>query len=435
MHLPPVVVPVVTPVPLDPIALIVYAAVFVAAAIAVSRKASIGTCALLVCAPFAFYRDVGSTTITLEKVVVVATLLGLSTYIGAFGRLGARAIRPLLLVAACAIGATALSATQALHLGPSVREIFKGVEYLTVFAAAYCALRIDPDVTLVERTFAGVVIAVCALALVQELFGAPSGLHFASIDVPRIAGPLEGPNQLGAFLELSIPVLAALIAQRRTFLLSLALGAAVAAEILTFSRAGILFAFVGLAVVVTFCAHRRALVAPVAIGASIGLAVTGAWASVAHSFGVFRLFDWSSNYAGGVGNRGVLWHAALLLWREHPLLGIGAGNFELELPLAGVHGVRTEANSWYLQALVEGGIPSLLTTLALASMPIVLFARRLRSSPLALGACVAGAAFALHGIVDDLMFFTKVGAWWWLVLAIAAAACTDTPHPDMVTTP
>ena len=73
-----------------------------------------------------------------------------------------------------------------------------------------------------------------------------------------------------------------------------------------------------------------------------------------------------------------LYSAAVRLWLAHPFLGVGAGNFELEISETGIYGVRTHANSWYLQSLVEGGIPLAAATLALVAVALTTFARRLR---------------------------------------------------------
>jgi O-antigen ligase len=116
------------------------------------------------------------------------------------------------------------------------------------------------------------------------------------------------------------------------------------------------------------------------------------------------------------------------MFRAHPLFGVGAGNFELDLPDYGVYGVRTHANSWYLQSLAEGGIVLFAATLGMVAASIGAFVRRpLRQSlraqtPWVVAALAASIALALHQIVDDFVFYPKVGAPWFMLLGIAAAS-------------
>jgi O-antigen ligase len=167
---------------------------------------------------------------------------------------------------------------------------------------------------------------------------------------------------------------------------------------------------------------------PAAGGLAIGIAGALWWAVYAHTPGVLRASLEPTLYAGGVGNRSELWHAAWRMWRAHPILGVGAGNFEFLLAAYGVAGVRTHANSWYLQSLAEGGLLLFAATIALLATIIASFGyagslRRLRAaSPWALAALAATVALALHQIVDYVVFYPKVGSAWWLLIGIAAAA-------------
>jgi O-antigen ligase len=103
---------------------------------------------------------------------------------------------------------------------------------------------------------------------------------------------------------------------------------------------------------------------------------------------------------------------------------VGAGNYELLLPTVGLKNIRTHSNSLYIQAWVEGGIPLLLATLGLVYASIATFVRDARSSPFIAGALAASIALALHQIVDYLVFYNKVGEWWWVILALGAAELT-----------
>jgi O-antigen ligase len=424
----PVVDQFVTPVALDPLSAVLFVAAFVAAALVTARRAAYGLAALILATPFAFAHDVAGTSITLSKVVLLGVLLGVSIHPGAAAVLRRRPAPLLLGALALYCAASALSILDAAHRGPAIRETFKVVEYAAVFVAAYCCYRVDPDdAPLVAATaLAAIVVAITALA--QEIVGAPSGLYIGAAIVPRIAGVLEGPNQLSAYCEIATASLGAWAVVRPSAAIRTALFLTVSADVLSFSRAGLF----GLAIVaailtaVTGKAAWRAL-RPALYGLAAGLLGSAWWAIYAHTPGVLRVSLQPSLYAGGVGNRSELWAAAWRMWRDHPLFGVGAGNFELELPRYGVYGVRTHANSWYLQSLAEGGIVLFAATLALVAA-ILSGLRggtpaRLRSgSPWLVAAVAATVALALHQIVDLLVFYPKVGGAWWLLVGIAAAA-------------
>jgi O-antigen ligase len=192
------------------------------------------------------------------------------------------------------------------------------------------------------------------------------------------------------------------------------------ALVLTLSRSGVLATIVALGIVIALApsAGRRAALLSLAGGAVAGLGVLVLYGSTSllARFSSFAEVERS----GGVGTRAQLWHAAIALWRQHPWLGIGAGNFELEIAKVGPAGVRTHANSLYLQALVEGGAPLLAATLATVVASIAAFARGPFRDPFVLGAFAGGIGLALHQVFDFLTFYPKVGAMFWIVLGLAA---------------
>lgn len=426
MQLHPVIDQTIRHDPLTATAAIVYVAVLVAAALVTMRRPIYSVCALVAVTPFAFYHDLFATTITLPKAVLVGVALGCFAHPRFFWPWRERPAARILLAGSLVLAGTALSIAHAQHKIPALRETLKAVEYLLLFATVYVAYRLEPDRRLVRAAVAGVVIAVCVLALSQEVLGAPSGLFLNGHPTPRIAGPLEGPNQLAGYLDVALPVLFAFAIVEATPLVLAALLAAVFADVLTFSRAGMMGGLAGLIVVALV--YRRNLLQPLAsmgAGLLLGGIVATFWDVAAHihswvfSSPFFR--STATSYGGGVGTRSELWHAAYVLWRAHPLFGVGAGNYELELPLAGLHGVRTHANSLYLQSLVEGGLPLLAATLYLTYTSIATFVRERAASPLVAGALGASVALALHQVVDFLVFYPKVGEWWWIVLALGAA--------------
>jgi O-antigen ligase len=420
----------ITSSPLDAAGVIAYVLLFGGVAAATFRRPSAGIAALISFVPFAFYHDVGRTTITFSKVALVAVALALLARRCDPVALRRPVAATLLVCGGLVFAATALSIGQALHRAPALRETFKSLQYLALFATVAVAAHADPDERLVRLAFAGTLAAVCVLALAQEVVGAPSGLWFLGHPIPRVAGPLEGPNQLAGYLGIGLAVVAAFALARGATPLELAaLGLGGATLVLTISRAGVLASLAGLAVVVavTPARTRRGPVTAFGSGLTAGAALLGAFGlALTHSVRGFDLLAHFSTLAevedpGAVGKRSQLWQAAMILWRRHPLLGIGAGNFELELGLAGFPRLRTHANSLYLQSLVEGGVPLLVATLALVVASVACFIRAARRDPLIAGALGAGAGLALHQVFDLLVFFPKVGELWWIVLALGAA--------------
>lgn len=420
---------------LDWVAIVVYACAFVLTALVTRRRPALGVAALIVADPFALYRDVGDTTLTLPKVALVALLAGLFSRADARRRLidaaGSRRARPLLLSAAFVALCTALSIFQAEHRLPAVRETLKALEYLVLFVSVLVAMRVDPRESVVRIALAATLAAVTVAALSQEVLGAPSGFWFFNHPIPRIAGPLEGPNQLSGYLGIMLPVVAAFALLRRTSRAEiLLLGLATMALVLTLSRAGTASAVLALVIVLVLAPspRRRAVVGTLMIGAAAGLFVLVLYGSTS------LLARFSSvaevERSGGVGTRGQLWHAAWQLWRQHPWLGIGAGNFELEISRVGPAGIRTHANSLYLQSLVEGGAPLLAATLATVAASVLTFARGPLREPLVLGALAASVGLAAHQVFDLLVFYPKVGGMWWIVLGLGVAQLAGASRTD-----
>jgi len=133
--------------------------------------------------------------------------------------------------------------------------------------------------------------------------------------------------------------------------------------------------------------------------------------------------------------RGVLWMAALRIFREHPILGIGPDNFRLSYgPYAGIEHAdpRVHSNSMYLEVLAGTGIVGLAAFLWLcwrAQATIRRELARMTSSMSSLYAGVAAAvlAIALHGFLDSFLTFTPTYLLISLTLglAVAPAAWTE----------
>ncbi len=408
-------------VPVDVASAFVYLACAVAVALLTRRRPALGVAALLVLAPFDFARYVGPTTITTLKAGLVGMFAAL-----AFSRSDVDAfrtvpVRAMLAAFAATLGAIALSTLHAHYLGAVLREALKQSEYVLLFVGALAAYATDPDDRPFWRTLEIAVVLVCFSALAEYVLGAHSGLLVHGSSIPRIAGALEGPNQLAGYLDVALPVLVARALVHRDRVLAGVVGVAALTDVLTISRSGIIGAAIGVVAVLLllrpFSGAAWRFAGGVALVAAAGIAI-------ALRVGVPNGYFWlnqATQSADHLANRSQLWHAAIELWRTSPIVGVGAGNYELDLSQAGLHDVRTHANSIYLQSLAEGGVLGLAATVALFATTIVTLARSGVRRPLVVGALGATVALASHQIFDDLFFFPKVASAYWLVVGVAVA--------------
>ncbi len=216
---------------------------------------------------------------------------------------------------------------------------------------------------------------------------------------------MHRPNQLAAWLGIVAPVALTFFTQMRAIA-----GLAVVTEILTLSRGGAIGLMAAVAAV--FARSVRA-------GWALAIAGIGVVGLLALRLGIHAVPGEVDKYNGGLGTRADLWHTALSMFRAHPISGVGAGNYELLLGSYGLLGIRTHANSWYFQGAAEGGVAMLLAIAFVIIVALAVFARS--RNGFALAAFAASIGFFIHQIVDDLVFYPKVAAMWWLLLGLAAA--------------
>jgi len=410
-----------THVPVDVLSALVYLLCAIAVGALTRRRPALGVAALLVLAPFDLARYVGPTTITTLKAGLVGMLAALAFSRPDLAAFRTLPVRAMLTAFVATLVAIALSAIHAQHLGEVVREAFKDGEYLLLFLGAVAAFATDPDDRPFWRTLEFAVVLVCCSALAEFALGAHSGLFVRGQSLPRIAGALEGPNQLAGYLDVALPVLVARALVHRDRVLVGVILLATITDVLTISRSGIVGAAIGVIVVLlvlrpfSSAAWRFAGVMVLIAAFGIALALRAGVPT-----GYFTL-DQATQSADHLGNRSQLYRAAIALWRTSPVVGVGAGNYELDLDEVGLRGVRTHANSIYLQSLAETGILGLLATVALFAVTIVTLARSRVRRPLVVGALGAAVALASHQVFDDLFFFPKVASAYWLVVGVAIA--------------
>lgn len=411
-----------THVPVDLTSALVYLACAIVVALLTRRRPALGVAALLLLAPFDLARYVGPTTITTLKAGLLGMLVALAFSRPDVAAFRTAPVRVMLYAFGALLLAVALSALHAQYPGAVLREGLKHGEYLLLFAGAIVAFATDPDDRPFWRVLEVTVALVSLSALAEYVVGAHSGIFLHGHSFPRIAGALEGPNQLAGYFGVALPVLVARALVHRDRALIAVIVLAAVTDLLTLSRAGIIGAGLGVVVVLLVLRPFRRGVA--VRFAAILVLVAGLGVALALRAGVpagYFSLDQAPQLADHLANRSQLWHAAIALWQSSPWVGVGAGNYELELGTIGLPGIRTHANSVYLQSLAEGGIVGLIATIGLFVTTIVVLGRSGVRRPLVVGALGAAVALASHQILDDLFFFPKVASAYWLVVGVAIA--------------
>lgn len=406
------------PIPLDLWTALLFLAITAATFVTARQRPAYAVALLIASIPLAIPRYIGGTSITIEKAALVGCVMGIVSLRPAWAILGTPMVRRIGLALAFGLVAIIVSLLHAEHHAPVVREFFKMFEYGLLFATTVLAFAVDPDERPIWRALTITGSVVCVSALAQYVVGANAGIFVHGSSVPRIAGVLEGPNQLSGYLGLLLPVMLARNLFHRDGRLAACIVLLAVTDVLTLSRAGIVGALVACGVVFAVLRPPRAIgVRAVSVGVLIG---TLAIALAVHAgfSGTYFSLNPVPQPADHLGNRSVLWNAAIAMWKSSPLVGVGAGNFEEDLTEFGAVGIHTHANSVYFQSLAEGGVVMFAATITIFVAILTTLGHGGVRRPLVTGAFAATCGFALHQIFDDLVFFPKVGAMWWLLVGI-----------------
>lgn len=302
----------------------------------------------------------------------------------------------------------------------------------------------------------GVVAGVCMLAgltVVQSVFGlqhinflgfaSSSLLHIAGeVDSLRITGPVTDPNYYGLILLTALPLVAERVASAESgltkALFAVAVAAVLAAIVLTYSR-GALVALM-LVLLIAFWNSRLLLLSVAAVAALIWGFM--ALLSDALSLGfverlIVGLQDAMTAFSGdgqiqdrAVAGRLSQMLAAVLLFLENPVFGVGYDQFEaLYQDTAQIHGLMArgedrQAHSLFLEILAERGIVGALIYCALVWFSIwsILRSKRMLIARGALNDARVGQALILCfvGYFSASIFLHEAfSGYFWLLVALA----------------
>lgn len=287
------------------------------------------------------------------------------------------------------------------------------------------------------------VAAICALGMYQLTFGRDPGSFYGFSQIiansGRFSGPLEDANFFGSIIVFTIPlaVFQVLNARNPLFFLFWAVVAVLLFSGLfaTNSRGGLIGLCFGLMVMATGLTRRQFLGFAVVVSLTGALFLTLIDQETREHFATIIGVAASGGETGDKSTEGRLasWEVAASLFKDYPLLGVGADNFKqhfqyraLELGLI-FRGEGRSTHSLYLEFLAEQGLIGLgifIGFLGIAATNIIRAVKlsrmagneRLARHMSAFGAGIAGYLFAMIFLQDSFPRFL------WFVIALAIEA-------------
>jgi O-antigen ligase len=307
-------------------------------------------------------------------------------------------------------------------------------------ALYYALLRLVPlDSGARQRIVDGFVLGGLGVALVglgQVAVG--RNLVVAEGGLPRLQSVYHSPNNVGLYLGRVWPFLLAAVVGRpvrqgsrlssaecpqsehtgRRWFYALALGPVTLALALSFSRGALLLALPAAILVMGWLAGGRYRVAAAA------LVLIGALALIP-LLRVPRFAALLDLEQGTTFFRLKLWRSSLRMIQEHPLFGVGPGNFLAAyrtrhvLPAAWEEFSLEHPHSIYLDHWTRLGLLGVLAGVAAQVAFWRALGRGSRRDPVTLGLAGSMAALLAHGLVDNAIFFPDLALAFSLTLALA----------------
>jgi len=290
--------------------------------------------------------------------------------------------------------------------------------------------------TQLVRDRAQVIPVLKVLVLSGAAAGAVGAVRFLAGTVDRARGPIADTNDFAFLLAVLLPIAAYLFIRERTgrpiwgacFMVLLT------STLATLSRGALVaLAALGVWLILSGRIRWRALAAALAV--VVGL--VGITALAAPGLLTDRLEARERTTEDAARTREALWDAALDMSVDHPVLGVGTGRFETELPNyvrdapsgvgnPGAEGSVKTAHGTYVEILAEGGIVTLAAFVAFLAGSWRLLSRSRTESARAGdmdGLLLASAlqASLMVALIAGTFLSMQVNIAFWLLGALAAA--------------
>jgi putative inorganic carbon (HCO3(-)) transporter len=363
---------------------------------------------------------------------------------------------PILAALALVLLSVLASSLAAERAGLASKEMIKWFELVAVFLFTVAHLRREGR----QRALLAVLLLTGAAEALYGAFQYATGQGpnaFVVGEALRAYGHFEQPNPFAGYLGTILPLGLALAATRRppglAVLAGLATAATAAGILLSLSRGAWIGVLLGLAAMLAAWspAVRRWLI-PSAAGLVVLLLLTASnllpagWSdrlvAVVENFGIFdvRTVEVTAENLAVV-ERMAHWQAGWYMLLDHPLLGVGAGNYPAAYEMYSLPGWREplgHAHNYYLNMAAETGLPGAAALLVLMGVIYRTILRGLKRRPsgsfaraLLVGLLGSLVVLTVHNLFDNLLVHgmpVQVGFLLGLI-SLAADPVDGAPYP------
>lgn len=312
-----------------------------------------------------------------------------------------------------------LSFIPAVSKSAVIAELFRFWTYLFLFFVVVSYVDDERDVIKIMVLLMVSVFVSGTIGLYQFFTGAKKFADNSMGDEGRVYSTFVNPNYWGAFINLMIfPVLMLAVKKVKHYGLYYAFSALLLINlVMTYTRGSWIGFVVGL--VIFIAAYSWKLIIPVIIASPIGLLAPSVRERI---FSIFNSKSWT------IVERIRLWKTGLLMFRDHPILGVGNGNYLLRYneyikkhPELDIGKEKFSVHNSYIKVLCETGIlgfiPYLLVHVFYIGELLSIYKNPKNSITrfLAIAYICSIASYLVQNISNNMFFIPQVNAFYWII--------------------
>lgn len=312
-----------------------------------------------------------------------------------------------------------LSFIPAVSKSAVIAELFRFWTYLFLFFVVVSYVDDERDVIKIMVLLMVSVFVSGTIGLYQFFTGAKKFADNSMGDEGRVYSTFVNPNYWGAFINLMIfPVLMLAVKKVKHYGLYYAFSALLLINlVMTYTRGSWIGFVVGLVIFVA--AYSWKLIIPVIIASPIGLLIPSVRERI---FSIFNSKSWT------IVERIRLWKTGLLMFRDHPILGVGNGNYLLRYneyikkhPELDIGKEKFSVHNSYIKVLCETGIlgfiPYLLVHVFYIGELLSIYKNPKNSITrfLAIAYICSIASYLVQNISNNMFFIPQVNAFYWII--------------------